>query len=319
VSTKCSETLTWPKKQKATGENSEITCFQTKDPARWRCHCAGSLYSLQQIADPVEHQNVRGIERIEGELQKWRSDKAALAVIQMDGHEGGTGGNFSGKQGIGQKRLNTRCISEKMDHKDQQRAVQSVICLQHDGDRAHSGHSKKFQKLMDLCFVGVDQYEPQKQSKKDILPTGIQPTVAMKQIEGELRNKGEDQQPKAVAHLVSGVRIALRDQKAKDRKGQPAELAHDPVQSDGPSANTDGNAHCVDHGIKDHGRMVNGHADDRQQFQHTAAEDSESVFCEFVYQGAYLLNGCVITLRRADFTAPCIVCGRRRETSPSSF
>ena len=85
----------------------------------------------------------------------------------------------------------------------------------------------------------LDGKKAKQQGKHDVLVIRIENGGAVDQIERNLRDQSEDQQPHRVIAEVGCMEEAFRDLKGKDRKRQPAQPGHPLI------ARYDGRPHMV--------------------------------------------------------------------------
>lgn len=242
----------------------------------------------QQIPDQHQQQDMGRVEDVKQMLQEPGFDKPPLAVVQIDGNKGRKGEELAGKQGIGGDGLGCGLFPQQVHEEYQNGARQAVAGAQHLGGHADQRHEGKYLAFAGNGFVGIDHQKSQKQGEIHVLGIGVEKGLAYHEIVGQFRDQGEYQQPQGVTLFVPGVQEALGDQKTENREGDPAEFAHDIIPCQFVAENFKGHKQPAEHRREDQGRMIDQHADNSQQLEHTAAEDPKLVEGKGVFQNSHL-------------------------------
>ena len=134
------------------------------------------------------------------------------------------------------------------------------------------------------------------QGEKDILMVRISQSAKQRQIEGDFREKGEEEQAQQVLASVTRVQQSFDEQKAKNRKGTPTDDAQKGVELVGKEIAVEEKRYAMVACGKGGGwrqreegekktctQVVDQHGGDRNHFQNTAADRESGDPCLFFH------------------------------------
>ena len=87
-----------------------------------RCH--------QRFPDEIEQQKMEGVVQVEGVLGKGTSDKAAAAVVEVDGDEGQAGLPADRQYAEADGGLQGRAVTEDIERQDEAHASSLIVGVQ---------------------------------------------------------------------------------------------------------------------------------------------------------------------------------------------
>lgn len=155
--------------------------------------------------------------------------------------------------------------------------------------------SKKMVRVQDLIHA-PDDGKADGQGKKDILMVRISQSTKQCQVKGNFREEGEEEQAQQVLASATRVQQPFDEQKAKNRKGTPADDAQKGIELVGKEITVEEKRDAVVVGGKGGGwwqreegekktctQVVDQHGGDRNHFQNTAADRESGDPCLFFH------------------------------------
>ena len=170
-----------------------------------------------------------GIDEVEEILPKRAPDEAAPAVVELDRNERRQreAEVVEDKDGEDAKQLVT---AQPVEQENEDIAVHAVVRFEEIRGQAKPEQTEQGeQRLFTEAGEGA-QPEIAKQQGEEHVLFFIPRRAGVHQIKGHLRDHRQRREAYPVAELIARVKKALDQQKAEDREGEPAEVAHQAVE-----------------------------------------------------------------------------------------